>query len=182
MKNKFSKKKVLIILLILLVTSLVVGTVAYYFVLNSKSNIFTEGTIKLEIIENFNSENNIKENVLIKNTGNSPIYIRVAILYLFENNDGQIIEDIPIKDTDYTINFSSSNNWVLNSDGYYYYKYPIEPGSNTDILIDNCKQIKEYDDKSFIVDVLAQAIQTNPNKAVKEAWNINVEDNKIMLE
>ena len=179
MKNK---KKTIIILLIAIIVTIIAGTIAYHMVLNSRKNTFEQGFIKTEIIENFNSGNNIKENVLIKNTGNTPMYVRASILYLFENSDGQILDEKPVKDTDYTINFSSSSNWILSNDGYYYYKLPIEPGSNTDILIDNCKQIKEYDNKTFIVDIIVQGIQSNPSKAVIDAWGVDVKDDKITIE
>lgn len=181
--NKIEHKRKLLLIISIVLTSLfVIGTVAYIFIISSQKNKFILGTVPTEIIETYDEDNNIRENVSIKNVGNTPIYIRVANTYYFVNDDEQIIKDIPEKDVDYLINFSSSNNWILSSDGYYYYKLKINPGDKTDVLIENCSEINKKDNKTFMMDLTVQSIQAIPSRAVKEAWGISVEDNKLIIE
>lgn len=175
-------KKMFIQITILLGICVVSATSAYLIIQNSISNEFIVGTVKAEIIENFDKKNKIKEEVCIKNTGNIPAYIRAAIVILWQDTEGRILETKPEKDLDYSIKFSTSENWILGNDGYYYYKRSIDENKCTDILIQECSQLKQYEDRILTVSIAAQAMQAQPNKAVSEAWDIKVVNDKISLE
>lgn len=101
-----------------------------------------------------------KNNVKIKNTGNTAAFIRAAIIGQWVDDDNQPIFGftdyvggqptpavIPswhqdfVSGTGYFGSFTSlaleSRNWVKNSaDGYYYYTVPVEPGEFTNALFD----------------------------------------------
>lgn len=182
MKKKNEKMRKKIIIYSILISFLVVTPVLaliYQQKITSKRNAFSIGKVESEIIEDFDKETNTKRNVSIKNTGNTPSYIRVAILYNFQDKEENIIDSIPKQNEDYTIKFSSSNDWLY-KDGYYYYKYKVEENKMTTTLIEECKQIKEYTDKTFYVDIIVQSIQAEPTRAVKEAWNVEVENGTII--
>ena len=149
--------------------------------LYSKSNTFTMGNVIPEIKETFVSGNKLKEDVYIKNNGNIDIYVRVALIFSFEDNNGVILAEEPLEDEDYTISFSSSNKWVLGSDGFYYYKDKVLPNAQTDILIDSCQGIKNYNDKTFNLEIVVEAIQADPSRAVEDAWGVTVYNNQINL-
>ena len=175
-------KKALILESILIVL-LGISSITYAFLskTNTNTNTLVLGTVTPVIMETFDSTNKIKEDVYIKNNGNIDIYVRVALVFSFEDSNGVILSEEPIEDDDYTITFSSSTNWVLGSDGYYYYKDKIPANSRTDILIDSCENIKNYTDKSFTLDIVVQGIQASPSSSVTEAWGVSVVNNRISV-
>lgn len=166
---------------ILLLICLVTGSVAYLIKQNSLKNEFLIGEVKTEVMEEFNINNKIKQNVRIKNIGNVPIYIRAKIVISWKDKQGNILEGIPEQNVDYSIKFSKTSNWMKSNDGYYYYKKAIEQNTYTDILIEECKQLKEYEDKILEVSIANQAIQGSPIKAVIEAWDVQVIDEMLVL-
>ncbi len=170
-----------IISLVILLVCVVATTSAYLIIKNSISNEFIMGKVEPEIIETFKKENKVKEDVYIKNSGNVPIYIKTAIIISWKDKQGKILEVKPVENLDYIINFSTSENWIISNDGYYYYKKPITPNDITDILIEECIQTQEYDDKVLDVNIATQAIQAQPTKAVTESWNVNITDNVLFL-
>lgn len=174
-------KKIINQILLLLLISIIGTSIAYLVKVNILSNDFILGKVEAEIIENFDAKNKIKKNVFVKNTGNVPIYIRSTVVICWKDMDDKVLPEYPEENIDYTIKFSDSSNWLKSNDGYYYYKYSIEPNSITETLIEECKQIKEYDDRILEVTIANQAIQAIPDNAVKEAWNVEIKDNTLVL-
>ena len=170
--KKINKKTIwhLLIVLLLIVISI---TTAYLLTKSSLENAFVVGKVAPEIIE--------KEDVKIKNSGNVPIYVKVAIIVSWKDANGTIVETEPVENTDYSIDFSTSENWLY-SNGYYYYKKPLAVNEVTDVLVNEYVQLKEYDDKTLYVDIAVQAIQAEPEKAVEEAWGIQTADNTLVIE
>lgn len=165
----------------LLLLVLVVGTTAYLMSKDSISNTFVLGEINPEIMEVFSANNKTKEDVYIKNSGNVPTFVRTAVIIQWKDNEGKILYENPVKNTDYSISFSSSSNWIKSSDGYYYYKNPLQVNESTDILIEECIQLQEYIDKKLEVSIITQGIQAEPTNAVREAWNVNITNNTISI-
>lgn len=182
MKTKKSKKFyfILVIFLIMVISGISL-TIAFLVRQDSTSNQFMLGVVTPEIIEIFDTENKVKRDVAIKNSGNVPIYIRTLITIYFKDNEGNVLADAPVGNLDYQLTLSTSANWILSEEGYYYYKTPINPDDLTDVLIEECKELKAYDDKILVVDVIAQAIQAEPEKAAEEAWNVNIVNNTLSL-
>lgn len=175
------RKKSIIIMVIaaVLAGTTLAFTVSYISKTSTRNNTFTVATINPVINETF--DNTVKEDVYISNSGNSPMYVRVAILYSFIRTSGSLLSDIPVENTDYTVSLSSSANWLHGSDGYYYYKLPLNENEDSDILVDEIRNLANYDDKRLDVDILVQGIQAEPSNAVREAWNVNVNDGVISL-
>jgi len=183
-RKKTEKNKLLVFVTLILISSALLGTIAYLFDSYSKSNFFELGTVKTDIIEDLDSngsDSNKRSNISIKNTGNVAIYIRTSVLLYFENNEEEIITDEPVENTDYTLKYSASDNWILAADGYYYYKVPILANESTDILIESFESKAQYDQKKLILDIVTQAIQAEPNNAIEESWGVNVVNNEIVL-
>ena len=173
-------KKMFIPITALLLLCIITGTSTYMIMKNSIKNVFIIGVVKPEIIETFDANNKIKKDVYIKNIGNVPIYIRTALIINWKDKDGKILGK-PEENKDYSINLSTSTNWLKGRDGYYYYKNSLAEKNDTDILIEECIQNKEYEDKILEVTVAVQAIQADPSKAVIEAWNVDIIDNMLVL-
>ena len=169
-RHKKYKNNLFTQITIILLFCLVTGTIAYMIKQSSITNEFIMGEVKTRIIENFDSNNKTKKDVNIKNIGNVPAYIRATIVISWKDNEGKVLGEIPEENVDYSIKFSESSNWIKEEDGYYYYKKQIEPNESTEILIEECKQLKEYDNKILEVTIANQAIQAQPTKAMNEAW------------
>ena len=180
-RSKKGNSKLLAHIAIVMLIGIVTGTSAYLVLKNSVTNEFVVGEVKGQIIETFDKVNKTKTDVFVKNTGNVPSYIKAAVLVSWKDSDGKILETKPIENVDYSIDFSNSENWMKSKEGYYYYKNALDVGENTDVLIEECTQTKEYDDRTLVVTIATQEIQAEPDKAVKEAWDVNVSNGAIVL-
>ena len=174
------KKRNLIIILSILLLITVSTTIAFLSKKSTIDNSFIIGTVSTQVDETF--ENKVKEDVSIKNTGNVDSYIRAFILISYKDDNDVILTDTPILNTDYSISMSNSTNWIYsNNDGFYYYKLPVEPNNNTDILIDECRELQPHNDKILNVDIITESIQANPATAVTEAWGVSITNNELSL-
>ena len=177
MKNN---KKIIFIITSIVLTLTIGSTIAYIYKINNKNNPFETGVVSSSVIETFNGT--VKSNVYIHNNGNVKEYIRVFINVYYKDSEGTILADIPIKDTDYSLTLSSSTNWLYNSsDNFYYYKLPVEENMNTDILINECRELISHTGKILNVDIYSQSIQTEPVNAVTSSWNVTVLNENIVL-
>lgn len=127
-------------------------------------NTFTYAKVTTEIEEKF--ENNVKEKVAAKNTGTADAFIRIKLVSYRTNGEGQRIGGAaPLQQ------FKLGDNWVKYGD-YYYYTLPVAPNYSTGILVDRI-ELMTYNDADGgyqSIDVMAEAIQSTPEAAVKDAW------------
>ena len=175
-RKRRSKKTGMLFLSLLLVIGMVVGgTVAW---LSTKSapitNTFLPSHVSCSVTEEFNGTT--KSNVNVINTGDIDAYIRVKLVTYRVNDKEQHIggtAEIPP--------FTPGTGWVKNGD-YYYYTQPVAPGEQPEIsLIDRITLTDSYDDADDadggkqVIEVMAEAIQSTPAKAVTEAWGVDPE-------
>ena len=171
-----SKKTGMLFLSLLLVIGMVVGgTVAW---LSTKSapitNTFLPSHVSCSVTEEFNGTT--KSNVNVINTGDIDAYIRVKLVTYRVNDKEQHIggtAEIP--------DFKPGAGWVKNGD-YYYYTKPVAPDEQPETsLIDSITLTGSYDDADDadggkqVIEVMAEAIQSTPAKAVTEAWGVDPE-------
>ena len=116
--------------------------------------------------ESFNGK--VKSNVNVKNTSDIPAFIRVKLVTYRTNDQGQHIGGVSELPT-----FTPGAGWVKNGD-YYYYIHPVEPGASpTANLAESITLTESYTDPDGghqSMDVMAEAIQSVPEEAVK-AWD-----------
>lgn len=165
-------RPVLLALSLILVLGLSVGGTLAFLIDDTApvTNIFTPGEIKTDITENFNEQ--VKENVCIKNTAESDVavYIRAAIVANWVDVSGNIIAPAE-ENEDYTP-FESEDGWVKHSDGYYYWTEPVAPGTSTGELIDSCQPYADAKPEGadhLQMTILSQAIQAEPKQARDDA-------------
>ena len=186
-------KKRLTVLLVSLSLILVVGvgvTLAYVFASTGNVvNTFTPSHVSCAVVENNSATENTgnpvnvesKSNVMIKNTGDTEAYIRVAVIVNWKNNDGHVWATAPdLNKGDYTIVYNTSSKWAkLAADNYWYYEAPVSPneGSNlTDVLIESATQINPgpigTDGSQYYlsIEIVASAIQSNLGTSAQEAF------------
>ena len=165
-----SKKSVMLILALALVVSMTIGgTIAYLTTqTDGVTNTFNPSKVTCEVTENFNGSTGEKSNVNVKNTGDIAAFIRVKLVTYRTNDQGQHIggtAEIPA--------FTLGDDWVLYN-GYYYYTKPVAPGDTPEKNLTNSMTLTgsygDADGGKQAIDVMAEAIQSVPEAAVKAAW------------
>lgn len=158
------KPLILVICIVLLLALGVGGTLAML----SKSanpviNTFVAGSVKAEVIENFNSDKTAKTSILVKNTGNSPVYVRVRLVSYYMENGSIAPKASP------AISFTLGDNWTHKDDGYYYYTKPLAgDNATTDNLLGSSVPM----DVGQVIDVMAETVQATPAQAVVAVWGV----------
>ena len=142
-------------------------------------NSFTPGVVTIKVDETFNGST--KSDVSIKNTGNVPAYIRVALVPAWVDDEGNIAAkpaSLELND-DCNIAWGKDGSgyeadWFIGSDGFYYCKTVIEPGASTPILIKSCTVKGEEHEYDFELQVIASAVQSLPTSTVEKVWPVVV--------
>ena len=163
---KINKKIIILLVSVtVLLTITVSGTVAFLADgTESVENKFTPTTVTTTTTEDF--DNKTKSSVVINNTSNIPVYIRVAVIGSWMK-DGKVVDD-------WTPTFTVGSDWFKSSDGFYYYRNQVAAdGSTSDLLGSNIEAIT-VDGKTLTVTVINQAIQGEPATAVQNAWGVTV--------
>ena len=182
-ENYHISKKIVVLIIsaVMLVFTLIGGTIAYLTSYTSPvENEFTPAEVSCEVIETF--ENNVKSDVMVKNTGNVDSFIRVAIVANFVAEDGTVSTQSPVADVDYIMEFGDSN-WKKGSDGFWYYGEKVAPNNTTEKLINSVVELDTAPEGyNLSIQIVASAIQANPEDVVKEYWGADVRDGYLYVE
>ena len=170
---RWKRSGILLAAVIVLLAGAVGGTWAFLVAQSEPvQNNFTYAQVSCTINEKF--ENGVKSDVKIQNTGDIPAYIRARIVVTWKDANGNVSSTVPVKNTDYTIAFNENEkDWTQQGD-YWYCKTAVDAGGETPVLITKCeKKGNAPKDYNLSVEILADAIQSEPANAVKEAWGEN---------
>ena len=147
-----------------------IGSTAAYLVAATPTvtNTFAAPELDTEIRESF--DGNVKSRVRIANTGGVAAWIRAAVVVSWQDAAGQVYARRPVAGRDYDISWSLSG-WVSNGN-YYYSAAPVAPGGETGVLFTGCRQLKAAPAEGYAlhVEILSEAVQAEPDSAVREAW------------
>ena len=185
----FTNKKIVIITAAVLLLTVAVGTTLAFVFTNTDpvENTFTPSKVACAVVENGSETENtgnivytgdVKTNVMIKNTGDTDAYIRVAVVVSWKNKDGTKVWAHAPAATDYTVEYDLTNGWEKGADGYYYYKAAVNPKALTSVLINNATQnvtgpVGTDGTQYYLsIEIVASAIQANGMGATsaQEAW------------
>ena len=148
--------------LVLILVCTVGGTVAYLVThTDPVVNTFTPGEVSCQVEEKFEG-NNVKTEAVVKNTGNVPAYIRVAVVANTIDAQGNITGMATLE------GWLNETDWTKSGD-FYYYKGVVQPGDVTANLL----TVDGIDLTGIQVTILASAIQSMPDDAVNEAWKMS---------
>ena len=144
-------------------------------------NKFIPGEVTIQVDETFDDGHTTKQNVSIKNTGNVPAYIRVALVPAWVDDEGNIAAkpaSLKLND-DCNIAWGKDGSgyevdWFIASDGFYYCKTVIEPDGSTPILIKSCTVKDGEHEYDFELQVIASAVQSLPTSTVEKVWPVVV--------
>ena len=160
----------MVIATVLLLALAIGGTLAWLSTKDAPiQNTFLPTNVTCKVTESFDRSNGVKSNVNVKNTGTINAFIRVKLVTYRTNDQGQHIggtASLPA--------FTLGTGWVKYGD-YYYYTKPVAPDQKpeTNLAADSMKLIDSYTDADGgkqAIDVMAEAIQSVPEAAVKAAW------------
>lgn len=157
--------------LALVLTLSVGGTIAYLATNTTAiTNTFTPSEVACEIVEpGWDDGDTAKAGVYIKNTGEANAHIRATIVATWQDEDGKVLAAAPVEGNDYTLKINT-NGWTRKGD-YYYCVATGNPDTQTAVLIEECTVTGTQDGYFLCVEVLAQAIQAEPDSAEASAWN-----------
>ena len=175
----------LIVLAVLMVVVAVAAPTIARYIINANSDIddggdYTpaeSGDPSFSLGDEVNKMENVR--IAVEDKG-YPVYVRVAIIITWQNEDGDVLFPQPIKDEDYTIDINESS-WK-SVGGFYYFTSPLVSGE-TDVLINSCALIEGGDadlPDGYVlnVEIIAQTVQAigstdNGNvPAWRDAWGI----------
>ena len=172
------------------------GTFAYVeFKTGSVINLFKHGVVNITTDEDFEEDEisyePVAKKVRIKNDSLNgelnvvPVYIRVALVSTWKNEDGTVAavnaDDLiefklnlnDASTTDFVRSADVTGKWDLGNDGFYYFTGVVEPDKYTDYLLESVS-LKENavapENGNLEVNVLADAVQADVSK-VNQAWN-----------
>ena len=170
---RLNRTAVLIMAVLLLLGAAVGSTVAFLITNTGPvENKFAYASVSCEVKEDFNG--NTKKNVQITNTGSTDAYIRATYVVNWVDEQGNIAAAVP-ESYSYSLTENPDSKWTKGSDGYFYYTSPVAPGASTEGSLLTCTvTYPESPEYTLSVEILAEAIQSTPDKAVQEAWGVTV--------
>ena len=169
MKHKISRRTwINIIVIILLVTVALLATFVGALYLKKtgdvKNTLSPASSIPPGIEEDFDYET--KQNVYFEvgETG-YPVFVRVAIVITWKNDEDIVHFTKPVKDVDYELRLkiASDDDWFYRGeDGFYYYKKPVESEGHTSVLLELCRVLNTAtapEGFTLSVEIIVQTVQ-----------------------
>ena len=154
----------IVVALVLLLCVSVGGTLAYLVATDGPiTNIFSPATTAIRVDET--CADNVESSIVVTNTGNTAVYIRVALVSGTENAEGNLVVDSYKNLNDLTL----GSGWAQHTDGYYYYTSPVAAYGATANLLGSSVTLAE----GQTITVLAQCVQSEPSNAAVEAWSVD---------
>lgn len=170
-KTKHKVSPLTLSLLLLLLTVTIAGTLAFLVTSSGPIvNSFSPSVVDCEVSENF--DGTVKSDVNVTNTGDTEAYVRVKLVSYRVNEDGKRIGGTAV-----VPEFTLGKDWVNFGDHYYYTK-PLAPGEKaataltaSDITL---KSYADADGGKQVIEVMAEAIQSGPARAVEQSWGVSI--------
>lgn len=174
---KRMKRKLLIVsVLAILVAVTAAGTLAYFTDTGTAHNVITTGNVKIELKEwedeactqPFQDKTGVMPGtkvtkiVKVENTGTGAAFLR-----LYVEKNVYDANQTPMKSDPVSLNFNDTDWTYSESEGYYYYNRPLEPGKTTEPLFTAVTFAAEMDNRyqnaTAHVKVIAYAVQSANN-------------------
>lgn len=170
-RGGMNRSLVLVVSLLALLLVVAGGTLAWLTAQDSVSNTFTPAHVSCTVTEDFNGT--VKSDVNVKNTSDINAFIRVKLVTYRVNDDGKHIGGTATIPT-----FTPGEGWVK-YEGFYYYTKPVAPNAAPATVLIGAEgiKLKQYNDADGgkqVIEVMAEAIQSQPDRAVQQAWGVTV--------
>ncbi len=185
---------------VVLAALLIVGSTMAWFTAKAEpaTNKFTAGTVEIELhdvqtgengeeipfpdegIGNVNPGDEYEKIVYVKNTGSEAVYVRVKLTPGWTKGANPL--DLKVNGVDMASFPIVGDKWVFHTDGtegWYYYKDPVEHGELTQHLIEEVifagkEMTNDYQGATFTLKVEAEAVQAS-HDAYKDEWGTGID-------
>ena len=179
-----SKMRVAIILGLVLTLGILGGTYAYSVHQTEADNLLTAHSVSGEVIENGTSVGDDKDftltpgtdvpkEVAFKNTGNAPVFVRVAYAQTWMDTTGALlVHNDGYATPKWTTEWTSE--WSDGGDGWYYYNKVLSAGTTTaDVLssvefLDAPPLPDEYANGQYQLTFVMEVVQCSDDEDVNE--------------
>ena len=162
---------VLLIAVLLLITTAVGSTAAF---LVTKTEPVVEDFAYAQV------SCQVTDTLAVQNTGTAQAYIRASYAVNWRlDGEESIAAAVP---EGYSCDPVENPQWEKGEDGYFYYPYPVDPGGETPSLLTCSVSRPEEPEYTLSVEVVAEAIQSNPAGAAEEAWGVTVSGGKLTVQ
>lgn len=158
------------------------GTLAYFTAEDEAVNVFTAGNVKIDLTEpKWDTVGSVEaaeayptealaKDPTVKNIGANPCFVRISVTgWDCLINAGLSKNQITYR-TDY-VDGKLGDNWVLHTDGYYYYNKVLPENTTTDALFDQivmpADMVNGDAETGLTLNVVAQAVQA---QGAKTTW------------
>lgn len=183
MKNKIWNRNGMLVLFLIATCVFAVGvTFAYMFKKSDTvDNTFVAANVSCEVNEEYDSSTGVKSSVTVTNTGDISVYVRVKLVSYWKDapgSGGNIVgkpSTVPA--------FTPADGWTQAGSDTYVYTKPIAADDSSPNLINGTltlgtdEWINEAGETITVyqvVDVFAEAIQSEPVSAVNTAWGVSL--------
>lgn len=162
---------VLLIAVLLLITTAVGSTAAF---LVTKTEPVEEAFAYAQV------SCQVTDALAVQNTGTAQAYIRASYAVNWLDVNGNIVAAVP---EGYSCDpVENQDDWTEGGDGYFYYPYPVDPGDETPSLLTCSPSYPENPEYTLSVEVVAEAIQSDPAEAAADAWGVRVSDGMLTVQ
>lgn len=164
-----------LLIAVLLLISTAVGSTAAFLVTKTGPVVedFAYAQVSCQVIRSDNA-------LAVQNTGTAQAYIRASYAVNWLDGDENIAAAVP---EGYSCDLAENPQgaWVEGGDGYFYYPAPVDPGGETPSLLTCSVLCPEEPAYTLSVEVVAEAIQSNPAEAAEDAWGVTVSDGVLTV-
>lgn len=180
-----SKRKILLLAsaLCLVAVLAIGGTLAYFSDQEEATNTFTVGNVDITLTEpNWKESGSqdapevyptepLQKDPTVTNTGANPCFVRISVTGWDCLINAGLSENNIIYRTDY-VDGKLGENWVLHTDGYFYYSKVLAAGEKTDALFDQivvpADLVNGDGETEFDIQVNAYAVQA---QGARPSWS-----------
>ena len=166
-RTRMNRTAVLLIAMLLLIST-AVGTTVAFLMTNTEpvESSLEYARVSCEATESLGM--NASRYVQVKNTGTVNAYIRATYVVNWLDSEKNVVASVPE---------------IKGKDGYFYYLTPVAPGYSTSGSLLTCTATyPDHPEYTLSVEILAEAIQSTPKKAIAEAWGVTVSGGKPAAE
>ena len=186
---RWNRSFVVLAALLVLVLGIVGTTLAWLTdTTEDQTNTFEYAKVSCQVLEDVNSNETQKRNVRIQNTGNTDAYIRATYVVTYRDEAGNILYET--LEDDWKVDLTkeiNTDSWVPGMDGYWYCRKPVAPGEETPVLFEGpingngtfLDGGRSREHAITYVEILATAIQSQPVKAMGEAWGYTMNNGTL---
>lgn len=164
-----------IALVLLLVLLLLCGTAFAYMFRQTQlqENQLTPASVSCRVAETFNGT--AKSSITVENTGNIASFIRVRFVSYWVDEDGNTVGKASEMPT-----IQTKSGWLTGSNHTYYYAIPVAAGGSTPELL-AAPIVLSVSEEGYlqVVEVFAEAIQSEPERSVETSWDVTVSGGSI---